>query len=166
VVAGLIVAIRTMQTRRGDRMAFVTLDDRSGRLELAVFADLFAASRDLLVKDTLLIVDGQLSIDEYTGGFKMRAEKLYNMDQARSAFASHVVIDVDADLAKNGFVGELKQILGPETEGSCPVYLNYHNGNAAAEILLGEEWAVNPTGTVIERLEDLAGEQHVHVVYS
>ena len=166
VVAGLIVAIRTMQTRRGDRMAFVTLDDRTGRLELAVFADLFSASRDLLVKDTLLIVDGQLSIDEYTGGFKMRADKLYNMDQARSAFASRVVIDVDSELAKNGFVGELKQILGPATNGGCPVYLNYYNQNAAAEILLGEEWAVTPTETVIERLEDLAGEQRVHIVYS
>jgi DNA polymerase-3 subunit alpha len=166
VVAGLIVAIRTMQTRRGDRMAFVTLDDRTGRLELAVFADLFAASRDLLVKDTLLVVDGQLSIDEYTGGFKMRADKLYNMDQARATFASRLVIDVDADIAGNGFVGELKQILGPVADGNCPVYLNYRNQNATAEILLGEEWAVNPTETVIARLADLAGEQRVHVVYA
>jgi DNA polymerase-3 subunit alpha len=166
VVAGLIVAIRTMQTKRGDRMAFITLDDRTGRLELAVFADLFAGSRDLLVKDTLLVVDGQLSVDEYTGGFKMRADKLYNMDQARAAFASRLVIDVNAELAGNGFVGELKQILGPATAGGCPVYLNYRNRNAEAEIMLGEEWTVNPTETVIERLEDLAGEHHVHVLYS
>ncbi len=166
VVAGLIVAIRTMQTKRGDRMAFITLDDRTGRLELAVFADLFAASRDLLIKDTLLVVNGQLSVDEYTGGFKMRADKLYNMDQARAEFASRVVIDVNAQQAGNGFVGELKQILGPATDGGCPVYLNYRNQNAEAEILLGEEWAVNPTETMIERLEDLAGENHVHVLYS
>ncbi|MDH3513774.1 MAG: DNA polymerase III subunit alpha, partial [Gammaproteobacteria bacterium] len=57
VVAGLVVAQRTMQTRRGDRMAFVTLDDRTGRLELAVFSDLYAQSRELLAKDTLLVVE-------------------------------------------------------------------------------------------------------------
>jgi len=135
-------------------------------LELAVFADLFSSARDLLVKDTLLVVDGQLSVDEYTGGFKMRADRLYNMDQARAAFASRLVIDINAEQAGNGFVSELKQILGSSNSGGCPVYLNYRNKNAEAEILLGEEWAVNPTETVIERLEDLAGEHHVHVLYS
>ena len=165
VVAGLIVAIRTMRTRRGDRMAFVTLDDRTGRLELAVFSDLYHSSRDLLTKDNLMVVDGQLSIDEYTGGFKMRADKLYTMDEARAGFASRLVIDVNMELAGNGFVSELKQILAPVVDGPCPVYLNYSNNNAEAEILLGERWKVNPTASVLEKLESLAGEKHVHVIY-
>ncbi len=165
IVAGLIVAIRTMRTRRGDRMAFITLDDRTGRLELAVFSDLYHASRDLLTKDTLIVVDGQLSVDEYTGGFKMRADKLYTMDQARAGFASRLVIDIDMNTASNGFVGELKQILSPVVDGPCPVYLNYSNHKAEAEILLGEQWKVNPTAGVLEKLAGLAGENHVHVIY-
>ncbi|MEK7758840.1 MAG: OB-fold nucleic acid binding domain-containing protein, partial [Pseudomonadota bacterium] len=60
VVAGLVVGMRAMQTRRGDRMAFVTLDDRTGRLELAVFSELYERHRDLLAKDTLLVVEGQV----------------------------------------------------------------------------------------------------------
>jgi DNA polymerase-3 subunit alpha len=165
VVAGLVVGLRTMQTRRGDRMAFVTLDDRTGRLELAVFADLYASARELLAKDSLVVVEGQLSVDEYTGGFKMRAEKIYNMDQARSEFASRLVIDVDADRAGNGFVAELKRILEPAVHGTCPVYIHYHGDDAEAEIALGEEWTVDPSGAVIDRLADLAGEDRVRVVY-
>lgn len=165
VVAGLIVAIRTMQTRRGDRMAFVTLDDRTGRLELAVFSDLYNASRDMLTKDALIVVDGQLSVDEYSGGFKMRADKMYTMDEARAGFASRLVIDVNMDVAGNGFIGELKQILAPAVDGSCPVFLNYSNQGAEAEISLGEQWTVNPTASVLEKLEGLAGEEHVHVIY-
>jgi len=165
MVAGLIVAIRTMQTRRGDRMAFVTLDDRTGRLELAVFSDIYHASRELLTKDTLIVVDGQLSVDDYTGGFKMRADKLYTMDEARAGFASRLVIDVNVDLAANGFVNELKQILLPVVDGPCPVYLSYCNQDAEAEILLGAKWKVNPTASVLEKLEGLAGEEHVHIIY-
>jgi len=67
VVAGLVVAMRTMNTRRGDRMAFVTLDDRTGRLELAVFSELYTRHRDLLGKDNLLVVEGHVSVDEYSG---------------------------------------------------------------------------------------------------
>ncbi|MEJ2107978.1 MAG: DNA polymerase III subunit alpha [Acidiferrobacteraceae bacterium] len=165
VVAGLVVGLRTMQTRRGDRMAFVTLDDRTGRLELAVFSDLYTSAREQLAKDSLVVVEGQLSVDEYTGGFKMRAEKIYNIDQARSEFASRLVIDVDADRAGNGFVAELKRILEPAVPGACPVYIHYRSGNAEAEIVLGEEWTVDPSAAVIDRLADLAGEDRVRVVY-
>ena len=165
VVAGLVVNLRTMQTRRGDRMAFVTLDDRTGRLELAVFAEFYTRYRELLVKDTLLVVEGQVSVDEYTGGFKMSAEKIYNVDQARGAFSSRLVIEVDARLAGNGFADELCEILGPVARGICPVYLRYHGAEADAEIALGEEWKISPTGTVIERLGQLAGERNVHLDY-
>ncbi|MBI3575993.1 MAG: DNA polymerase III subunit alpha, partial [Gammaproteobacteria bacterium] len=165
VVAGLVVNLRTMQTRRGDRMAFVTLDDRTGRLELAVFAEFYTRYRELLVKDTLLVVKGQVSVDEYTGGFKMSAEKIYNVDQARGAFSSRLVIEVDVGLAGNGFADELRAILGPVAHGTCPVYLRYHGAEADAEIALGEEWKISPTDTVIERLGRLAGERNVHLDY-
>ncbi len=165
VVAGLIVAIRTMQTRRGDRMAFITLDDRSGRLELAIFSDIFHSCRHLLVKDTLLVVSGQVSVDEYTDGFKMSAEKLYSIAEAREVYARRLVIDVDDALAGNGFVGSLKEILSSELKGQCPVFLNYAGQQASVEIALGEEWRINPTDAIIDRLYNLAGKQHVHVVY-
>jgi DNA polymerase-3 subunit alpha len=164
VIAGLVVAMRAMQTRRGDRMAFITLDDRSGRLELAVFSELFERHRDLLVKDTLLIVEGHVSVDEYTGGFKMSAEKIYNIDQARAAFGSRLVIRVDAAAAANGFMDELKQILAP-SQGPCPVCVRYRSDAAEAEIVLGEEWRVSPSAGVLERLGRLAGEDNVQIEY-
>ncbi len=165
VVAGLVVGLRTMQTRRGDRMAFVTLDDRTGRLELAVFAEFYTRYRELLAKDSLLVVEGQVSVDEYTGGFKMSAEKIYNIDQARAAFSARLVIDVDAGVAGNGFADELREILAPVARGSCPVYLRYHGAGAEAEIALGDAWKISPNSVVIERLARLAGERNVHLDY-
>jgi DNA polymerase-3 subunit alpha len=164
VVAGLVVGMRTMQTRRGDRMAFVTLDDRTGRLELAVFSELFERHRDLLVKDTLLVVKGQVAVDEYTGGFKMSAEEIYNIDHARAAFGSRVIIAVDASTAANGFMEELKQILAP-SQGPCPVWVRYRGEGAEAELVLGEEWKVSPSRAVLERLSRLAGERNVQLEY-
>lgn len=165
VVAGLVVGLRTMQTRRGDRMAFITLDDRTGRLELAVFADLYGTRREHLVKDSLLIVEGHVSVDEYTGGFKMSAERIYNMDEARAAFATRLVIALDAERADDGFLEELKGILEPSTRGTCPVCLHYYNRHAEAEIVLGEEWNVTPTAAILDRFSRLTGHHNVHLVY-
>ena len=165
VVAGLVVGMRAMQTRRGDRMAFVTLDDRTGRLELAVFSELFERHRDLLAKDTLLVVEGQVNVDDYSGGFKMSAERIYNIDQARGTFASRLEIDLHAAQATSGFVPALQQILKPATPGNCPVCLRFDAGAASAEIQLGPEWKINPSQIVLDRLTGLAGEGRVRLIY-
>jgi DNA polymerase-3 subunit alpha len=166
IVAGLIVGMRTMQTKRGDRMAFVTLDDRTGRLELAVFADIYQQARELLVKDALVVVEGHVSVDDYTGGFKMSAEKIYNIDQLRTAFGNKLVVDVDADLAGNGFLAELEEILQPVRNGACAVVLRYQNQTAIAEeIQFGDEWKITPSETMMDRLRRLAGTDRVHLHY-
>jgi DNA polymerase-3 subunit alpha len=113
----------------------------------------------------LLVVDGYVSVDDYTGGFKMSAEKIYNIDQARAAFAMRLVIDVNSGLAENGFVDELKAILEPLSQGRCPVVLNYTSNNAEAEIALGDNWRIVPTGTLLTKLYQLAGEHHVRLIY-
>ena len=165
VVAGLVVGMRAMQTRRGDRMAFVTLDDRTGRLELAVFSELFERYRDLLAKDTLLVVEGQVNVDDYSGGFKMSAERIYNIDQARGTFASRLEIDLNAGQSASGFVQALQQILKPATPGNCPVCLRYDAGTAIADIQLGPEWKITPGQIVFDRLSGLAGEGRVRLIY-
>jgi DNA polymerase-3 subunit alpha len=164
-VAGLVVAIRTMNTRRGDKMAFVTLDDRTGRVELAVFSEPYLHYRDLLAKDRLVVVEGEVSVDEYTGGVKMSARKIYDIDHAREAFAKRLVLKVDEKRAANGFVKELARVLSPYREGHCPVLVNYQRADATAQIQLGREWRVRPTDELIRRLDELAGKDQVRVEY-
>ncbi|MEJ2180516.1 MAG: DNA polymerase III subunit alpha [Gammaproteobacteria bacterium] len=164
-VAGLIVAMRTMNTKRGDRMAFITLDDRTGRVELAIFAEPFQQYRDMLAKDRLVVVEGDVSIDDYTGGVKMSAQKIYDISRAREAFASRLLVTVDHEKAGNGFVNTLANVLTPFKEGHCPVYLHYLGSTAKANIRLGDHWCVHPTDELIHRLNELAGESNVRVEY-
>lgn len=164
-VAGLVVAVRTMQTKRGDRMAFLTLDDRTSRIEIAVFSDLYQKCRDLLVKDTLLVVKGPVSVDEYSGGFKMRAEHIYDLDKARNTFAKRLEIKLDSEQLKSGFIQELQGVLSPVGRGQCPVWVTYKNQDAAANIKLGEEWNISLSGPVLEKLKELNGIDKVNVIY-
>ena len=66
--------MRVMKNKRGENFAFITLDDKSGRLELSVFAEKYNVYREILVKDALLVVQGVVSEDSFTGGLKMLAE--------------------------------------------------------------------------------------------
>ncbi|HEB55485.1 MAG TPA: DNA polymerase III subunit alpha [Gammaproteobacteria bacterium] len=165
IVAGLVVAMRTMNTRRGDRMAFVTLDDRSGRLELAVFSDTYQHYRDLLVKDRLVVVEGEVSVDDYSGGIKMSARQVYDIDNARESFAKRLVLTLRQAQAVNGFVQDLAQVLTPFREGRCAVRVEYHRCDARAQLTLGSDWRVRPTDELLRRITELAGEGSVRIEY-
>ncbi|MFV2055762.1 MAG: DNA polymerase III subunit alpha [Thiohalomonadales bacterium] len=165
VIAGLIVAIRTMNTRRGDRMAFVTLDDRSGRVELAVFSDTYQQYRDLLAKDNIVVVKGEVSIDEYTGGIKMSAESVYDINKARELFAKRVLLSVSALQMSQGYSLQLAAVLKPYLPGECPVVIDYESNNARAKIRLGEDWRIQPTDELLHQLRQLTGDGQVTVVY-
>jgi len=165
VVAGLIIAMRTMNTKRGDRMAFITIDDRSGRIELAVFSDNYQRYQDLLIKDKLIVVEGEVSVDDYSGGYRMSARAIFDIDQAREHYAKRLRVRVRAELAGNGFIPALQNILNPFREGGCPVVIDYQRADARVDLPLGQDWRVHPTDELLHRLRELAGEQDVEIVY-
>src|SRR3569833_510820 len=166
VIAGLVVNIRARISKRGDRMAFVTLDDRSGRIELAVFSEAYQRFRNYLVKDKLLVVEGTVSVDDYSGGFKMSAERMFDIDEAREEYARRVEIGVSAAQAGTGFPHSLAQVLEPFREGRCPVWLDYAGMGAKARLALGPQWRVKPSDVLIHRLKELAGPDIVRAIYN
>ncbi|HKK13874.1 MAG TPA: DNA polymerase III subunit alpha [Gammaproteobacteria bacterium] len=166
VIAGLVVALRVRSTQSGRRMAFLTLDDRSARMEVGVFADTFEHHRAMLAKDRVLVVEGSLGLDDYSGGYRVTAERIHDIDQVRQVFARGLVIGVDAEQAANGFVPSLARALEPFREGDCPVWIEYRNGRAGARLALGRQWRVRPTDELLHRLRELAGPQGVQVEYS
>ena len=165
IVAGLIIGMRVMTTKRGDKMAFLTLDDRSGRMEMAVFSEEFNANRENLAKDKLVVASVEVSMDDYSGGFKMRAKEIYDISQARERFAKNLSVTVDTNHAANGFIADLQRVLTPFKEGSCPVVVDYHKVDACAEIPLGDEWQVHPTDELLNRLRETVGDKKVNIVY-
>jgi DNA polymerase-3 subunit alpha len=165
VLAGLVVELRTRNTQSGARMAFVTLDDRSARMEIRVFSRVFEQYRALLAIDKVLVVQGTLAFDDFSGSMRLNAERVYEVDQAREVYAKRLVVDVAEVKAGNGFVHSLANVLLPYCEGSCPVGIRYLGSSAQAHITLGNEWRVHPTDELLHRLRELAGDAQVRVVY-
>ena len=166
-VAGLVVELRTRQTKQGKMMGFATLDDRTGRLEVAAFSGIYDKYRDLLSKDTLLVAEGSLSMDDYTNSLRMTAEKLYSMEEAREMFARGIVLTWDATQwpASPTFVEALKNSLQPFRGGECPITIEYTSSHAKAFLQLGDDWRVRPSDDLLIRLRRLLSPDTVAVKY-
>jgi len=167
-VAGLVVEMRTRQTKKGTMMGFATFDDRTGRLDVAAFSKTYEKYSEILSKDALLVAEGPLSIDDFSGGLRMTADSLYTFEQARELFARCIVICWDKkqiDLDSKTFVNGLRETLQPYIGGRCPIQIHYSN-HANAVIQLGEEWRVHPTDELILRLNKFFSVALVSVRYN
>ncbi len=164
VAAGLVMAVRQRDGNHG-RMQFITLDDGTGRVEITLRGEQIDASGHLVVKDEVLIVDGDVSPDEFNGGYKIRAREIYDMGSARARFARQLLIRLDGRLCREGTLDQMISTLSNYKSGTIPVWFSYRNGKAQARIRAGNRWAVTPQLELIDQLGQLTGEGNVELVY-
>ncbi|WP_462321152.1 DNA polymerase III subunit alpha [Halochromatium sp.] len=170
-LVGLIMAIRANKTARG-RMATVTLDDRTGRIEATIFPELFEQVRHLLVPDAIIAVTGALRPDHFTSGWTITATEVRTLAEARTQLADHLLLRLDlsepAEHARGvDVVQALAAALEPDRlEIGLPMLLEYRRPGAAVTMRLGASWRVEASDALLKRLRQLLGaETAVEVIY-
>ena len=142
-LAGYIVGLRMLRTKRGDRMAVLSLDDCSGRIDITLFSDVFQAYRHILKKDELIIISGVISIDNFTDGLRMNADHCYTLPEYRQGHAKYLQLSLNATEVTAELLSKIKE-LALIHRGSCPIYLNYQTPSAKAHVALGDSWRITP----------------------
>lgn len=164
-IAGLVVALKVMFTKSGQRIAFMTLDDRTARIEVAVFSEAFGKYGTLLAKDQLLVIEGEVSIDDFTGGCRLSAQKILTIEQTRETFAKRIHLQLTQQQLAGNFVTQLAGILSPFRGGKCAIHVSYRNTTAEGRIALGKDWSVRPAEELIQKLNQLCGEDQIFIEY-
>jgi len=159
-VAGLIDEVK----KRGPRV-ILTLDDRTGRLEVMLFEETWQRHRDLIVKDALVIIEGTLRFDEFSDSWRLAARRIAEFDELRSRCAQRIVLRCShAELPR--LTERLAEILGPWRPGPCPVTIEYTAASASGALNLGAEWSVRASRELLEQLEGLVGSGALEVLYA
>ncbi|ENM8061302.1 DNA polymerase III subunit alpha [Vibrio vulnificus] len=165
-LAGLVIAARVMTTKRGTRIGIMTLDDRSGRMEVMLFSDALERYADLLEKDKILVVSGQVSFDDFNGGLKMTAREVMDLGSAREKYARGVSVSIAASQIDDLFFERFSRILEPHKAGTIPVNVYYQRADARARLTLGTEWRVTPSDTLLDELKMLLGKDQVELEFN
>ena len=76
-----------LEIRRRPNRVTLILDDRSARLEVSLYEEIFQQFRDIIVKDAILIVEGTLRFDDFIEAWRLQAKNLMDIDRARERFA-------------------------------------------------------------------------------
>ena len=167
-LSGVVMAVRNRMTQRG-KIAIVTLDDGEGRLDMIVGSKLLSTVYPLIKDDQLLIVEGKVSPDEFTGGNRVSAVNIFDLLTVQSRKTKQIKINVGENLNPE----QLKLLLKPYSNGAypkeigrCPVVIEYQNQDGSAEIKLGDNWAVAPHENLIFDLKKSFQDENVKIIYN
>lgn len=162
LLAGVIVSMRTQVTRRG-KMAFIMLDDGTAAVEVPIFNEMFERHRDSLKEDQLLLVEGKVSKDDYSGGLRINVDKLFDVASARTRYAKNLRLQVNPAHS----VQQLQAKLDPfrSDAEACQVICHLTLADAETDLILGDNWRVSLHDDLLAALRTYLGDAAVTVVY-
>ncbi len=167
MLAGIAVSLRTQMTRRG-KMLILLLDDATAQVEVVIFNELYEQNRHLLKDDALLVIEGKVNRDDYSGGVRITAERIYDLAGARTRFAQGLQLACNGQCHDQSNSGrKLAELLAPykTQEGGCPVWVDYRTPNARCRVRLGEDWRVRLDDRLLESLVSWLKPEAVNVIY-
>ena len=154
-VGGIITAVKTIRTKRGDPMAFVTLEDLRGTLEVTVFSSLYEEVEQLLTDDRPVLVAGQLQLEENT--VKLLADRLIPLDRAEEVWTGTVHFTLDITRTDEEKLARLKEILSRHA-GDCPAFIHLlEPGRSRTRIAVSDALRLKAGPALAEEVERLFG---------
>lgn len=160
-LGAVVTAVKTIRTKRGDQMAFITLEDMRGTVEVTVFSSLYEQTADLLGEDQPVLVEGQIQRDENT--VKLLADKIIPIDQAEETWTRQVTIQLDVTKTDQETLEKLLQIF-KDHRGPSPAVLGFLNpGVSHTRIAVADDFRLAAGPPLRKAVENLLGYDAVMV---
>ena len=169
LLAGIVSDLRFVNGQRG-RVAIFKLDDHSEVIEAVANDDLIEANKALLREDELIIVQGKVQPDRFSGGLRLNINQIWDLPAARARFGRHLRLTINGGVPA---LGELVRTWPARRESSdqgdlvkgLPLRLSIARPGAVAELDLGDGGRFWPCDEALARCKALAHEGHASVVY-
>jgi len=154
-IGGLVRNTKNIKTKKGELMAFVTIEDMHGAVEGIVFSRGFSDVRDLLEEDRPVLVQGQVQKDEKS--VKILAVTVIPIDKAEETWAASVHFNLEISRTDREGLENLHAILKRHS-GRCPAFLHLRSpDNTDAVIALPDGFKLKAGGSLTREVNDFLG---------
>jgi DNA polymerase III subunit alpha len=134
---------------------------------VSMFVEVWLQYRDLVVKDAMVLVEGNLRFDEFSDAWRIAAKRILSLDAVREAQARRLVLRWPAAPGQqpDALAARLAEVLAPARPGDCEVLVRYYGADARCVLSLGPAWTVRPGAELMEKLEALVGQEGLQLLY-
>lgn len=160
-IGGLIASYKEHKSKKGDRMAFTTLEDMSASIEVVVFPSTFAECADLLTSEKPLVVLG--TVQQSERGAKIIAQEVKTLNQALEQYTEKAVITLRSTATSRQHMTALKELLY-QHHGSTPVLLTLHfDERGEVDIQVLKDMGIRPSPELFHEITHLCGPRALRV---
>jgi DNA polymerase III subunit alpha len=158
---GVITSMKKIIDKRGKTMAFITIEDFTGKAEVIVFSSVYKDVQNILVDDAMVMVEGNGEVSGDT--IKILANEILPMEEVRTKLAKKMFFRVDADSVTEEALLKLKTVFG-EHKGACNCYFNVTGKDFPVErVYLSRKFSVNPTNEFVDDVQTILGKHSIIV---
>ncbi len=159
MVGGILRALKKKNVKStGDMMAYVTLEDNEGSVEVIVFPDLYRKTNGLLSKDEAVLVKGDIDKDEK--GVRVRAREITGLEEAGRRSYRNMELSLEGRESCSGKFPGIREVVD-RYPGDLPFYLRIRLDGI--ETIIATACRVRPDRVLVGTLEDVAGKGAVTV---
>ncbi|MDH5331730.1 MAG: DNA polymerase III subunit alpha, partial [Aquincola sp.] len=169
LVAGIVDDLRVVSGARG-RTAIFRLDDGSEYIEAVAQEDVHEANREILRDDELVIVQGKVQPDRFSGGLRLTVNAVWDLPAARARFGRYLAVAVNgkappvADVVRTWPPRRVATDQGEVRQGLA-IRLQLQREQAQAELDLGDAARFWPSDEALARWRQIANGGRAKVVY-
>ncbi|MBI5474649.1 MAG: DNA polymerase III subunit alpha [Ignavibacteriae bacterium] len=154
---GIISSVKKKIDKRGNTMAFVTMEDFTGRAELIVFSDQYAKFQQLLQPDSMVMIIGKGEVNG--DALKVLVNEVYPMEKVREKFTRSIILSINVNDVKENTIVELRSLL-EKNKGNCACYFDVVE-SAKRKKYQSRKFSVDPTDQFMEEARRILGVQNV-----
>lgn len=158
-VAGLVRDVKTITTRKGEPMAFVTLEDFHSQTEAVIFPRTLRQYRALLQTDQPVRMSGR--VNRHENGIKLLADTVEDLKRFMEAERQMIYIRIPSDKQEKPMLNQLKRVLASQ-KGKIPVRLFYEGTRQVVELPV-EKYGVSLSGELKQKVQAIMGTHSFHV---
>jgi DNA polymerase-3 subunit alpha len=152
-IGGILRSMKKKNVKStGDLMAYLTLEDGEGSVEVIVFPELYKNSVQVLKKDMLVLVKGNIDKDEK--GIRVRAREVTNLEEAGNISLKRMEILIDDSPESSENLRGIRDLV-VQYPGDCQLFLKIRQGKSQTLIATGIN--IKPDNILLNRLEDMVG---------
>lgn len=152
-IGGLIRNCKKLRSKRGDPMAFLTLEDLYESVEVVIFPQTYSHCEEILSSTDPIIIQGTVQKDER--GPKIIAENIDTLPEAREKYTDAARIRLEADRLSRQQLEKVKKTLY-QYHGSCPISLTVHfSGRGEVDIEVLKDLTIKPCRQLSDKVEEI-----------
>ena len=159
-IGGLVGKISRINTRKGESMAFIVVEDLEGSMEVVIFPSILQKCRESVTEDAIVKIKGRLDVKE--DEVKLIAQDITPLREAKGAKQQALYLKIGDERLDKNLIAQLRKML-KDHPGEAEVFLRLGDGDKLTTLRFSTDFRVAGSGPLIGQLSGLLGDGSVTV---